>query len=242
VTNTYGGFLSTDLESLLALQADDVVIHGLEQQLAALEPRIKELDTRKQRTLDAIGRTSTAVAAEEKKQAWLRDKLSEHKQLIERNQSQMDSVKTMKQATAAVAQMEQARKIVAGEESDLLAINRKLEELRAVLASQNNELAGVESEQEAARAEVATQRVAIDEELKVARAKRNEAAELVPPGLRSKYDRIRGNKRVEAVFAMSGMSCGNCDTAIPMQRRHVMNNTGAIDLCEACGVLMYFAG
>ena len=62
---------------LLALQADDVVIHGLEERLAALEPRIRELDTRKQRTLDAIGRTTTAVGAEEKKQAWLRDKLTD---------------------------------------------------------------------------------------------------------------------------------------------------------------------
>ncbi len=235
--------MSTDLDSLLALQADDVVIHGLEERLSALEPRIRELDQRKQRTLDAIGRTSTAVAAEEKKQAWLRDKLAEHKQLIERNQAQMDAVKTMKQATAAVAQMEQARKIVAGEESDLLAINRRLEELRGVLAGQNNELAGVEAEQQAARAEVASDRVAIDAELEVAKAKRAVAAKLVPEVLRAKYDRIRsGKKRTEAVFAMSGMSCGNCDTAIPMQRRHVMNNTGAIDLCEACGVLMYFPG
>jgi predicted nucleic acid-binding Zn-ribbon protein len=235
--------LSTALDSLLALQADDVVIHGLEEQMAALEPRIRELDQRKQRTLDAIGRTSTAVAAEEKKQAWLRDKLSEHKQLIERNQAQMDSVTNMKMATAAVAQMEQARKIVAGEESDLLAINRRLEELRGVLNGQNNELSGVEAEQEAARAEVASQRVAINSELDAARAKRATAAALVPADLRSKYDRIRGGKkRTEAVFAMSGMSCGNCDTAIPMQRRHVMNNTGAIDLCEACGVLMYFPG
>jgi predicted nucleic acid-binding Zn-ribbon protein len=234
--------LSTDLDALLALQADDVVIHGLEERLSALEPRIKELDQRKQRTLDAIARSTAAVAAEEKKQAWLRDKLAEHKQLIDRNQSQMDAVKTMKQATAAVAQMEQARKIVAGEESDLLVINRKLEELRGVLGGQNKELAGIETEQEAARAEVATERVAIDEEMAAARAKRTKAAELVPNDLRSKYDRIRGRKRVEAVFAMSGMSCGNCDTAIPMQRRHVMNNTGAIDLCEACGVLMYFAG
>jgi len=235
--------LSTALDSLLALQADDVVIHGLEEQMAALEPRIRELDQRKQRTLDAIGRTSTAVAAEEKKQAWLRDKLAEHKQLIERNQAQMDSVTNMKMATAAVAQMEQARKIVAGEESDLLAINRRLEELRGVLNGQNNELAGVETEQEAARAEVASQRVAITGELDVAKAKRATAAALVPADLRSKYDRIRGGKkRTEAVFAMSGMSCGNCDTAIPMQRRHVMNNTGAIDLCEACGVLMYFPG
>jgi predicted nucleic acid-binding Zn-ribbon protein len=234
--------LSTDLEALLALQADDVVIHGLEEKLAALEPRIIELDNRKKRTLDAIGRTNTAIAAEEKKQAWLRDKLSEHKTLIERNQGQMDSVKTMKQATAAVAQMEQARKIVAGEESDLLVINRRLEELRGVLGGQNNELANVEGEQESARAEVSTEREAINGELTTARAKRADAAKLVPDDLRNKYDRIRGRKRVEAVFAMSGMSCGNCDTAIPMQRRHVMNNTGAIDLCEACGVLMYFAG
>jgi predicted nucleic acid-binding Zn-ribbon protein len=235
--------LSTALDSLLALQADDVVIHGLEERMAALEPRIRELDQRKQRTLDAIGRTSTAVAAEEKKQAWLRDKLAEHKQLIERNQVQMDSVTNMKMATAAVAQMEQARKIVAGEESDLLAINRRLEELRGVLNGQNNELAGIATEQEAARAEVASQRVAIAGELDAAKAKRVTAAALVPADLRSKYDRIRGGKkRTEAVFAMSGMSCGNCDTAIPMQRRHVMNNTGAIDLCEACGVLMYFPG
>jgi predicted nucleic acid-binding Zn-ribbon protein len=234
--------LSTDLESLLALQADDVAIHGLEERLASLEPRIRELDQRRQRTLDSIARTSTAAAAEEKKQAWLRDKLAEHKLLIARNEAQMDSVKTMKQATAAVAQMEQARKIVAGEESDLLAINRRLEELRSVLSGQNADLAAVEAEQESARAAVASERAAINGELEEARAKRARAAELVPPALRSKYDRIRGRKRVEAVFAMSGMSCGNCDTAIPMQRRHVMNNTGAIDLCEACGVLMYFPG
>lgn len=234
--------MTTDLEALLALQAEDVIIHGLEQRLAALEPRIRELDQRKQRILDAIARSSTAVAAEEKKQAWLRDKLAEHKQLVDRNQAQMDAVKTMKQATAAVAQMDQARKIVAGEESDLVAINRRLEELRGVLNAQQNELAGVELEQEAARAEVASQRTALGAELEDARTARGKAAELVPAALRSKYDRIRGRKRVEAVFAMSGMSCGNCDTAIPMQRRHVMNSTGMIELCEACGVLMYFPG
>jgi predicted nucleic acid-binding Zn-ribbon protein len=234
--------LTTDLEALLALQAEDVIIHGLEQRLAALEPRIRELDQRKQRILDAIARSSTAVAAEEKKQAWLRDKLAEHKQLVDRNQAQMDAVKTMKQATAAVAQMDQARKIVAGEESDLVAINRRLEELRGVLNAQQNELAGVELEQEEARSEVASQRTALGAELEDARTARGKAAELVPAALRSKYDRIRGRKRVEAVFAMSGMSCGNCDTAIPMQRRHVMNSTGMVELCEACGVLMYFPG
>ncbi len=234
--------MATDLESLLALQADDVVIHGLEERLAALEPRIRELEQRRRRIFDAGERTATALAAEEKKQAYLREKIAEHKLLIERNQAAMDAVKTMKQATAAVAQMEQAKRIVAGEESDLLALNRRIEEMRGVLHAQRGELANVEAEQAGAREEVAAERAAVEGALAAARASRIKRAEAVPVALRGKYERIRGRKRVEAVFPMVGTSCGNCDTAIPMQRRHVMNNTGAIDLCEACGVLMYFAG
>lgn len=232
--------VQTELQALLALQADDVVIHGLETRLAALEPRIRELDSRRERLLEAIERAAAAVAAEEKKQAYLRDKIAEHKLLIERNQAQMDAVKTMKQATAAAAQMEQARRIVSGEESDLLALNRRLEEFRGTLNGLKADLAALEAEQESARAEVAAERGAIDAELTVARQKRAKSAEEVPPALRARYDRIRGRKRVEAVFAMRGMSCGNCDTAIPMQRRHLMTTTSAIELCEACGVLMYF--
>ena len=232
--------MQTELQALLALQADDVVIHGLELRLAALEPRIRELDVRKERIAEALERSVAAVEAEEKKQAYLRDRLVEHKQLIEHNQAAMDAVKTLKQATAAAAQMDQARKIVAGEESDLLALNRRLDELRAALASQKSELATVEAEQEAARAEVASEQAIIDGDMAAARAKRATTAQAVPGALLNRYDRIRGRKRVEAVFAMRGMSCGNCDTAIPMQRRHVMTQTAAIELCEACGVLMYF--
>ncbi len=233
--------VQTELEALLALQADDVVIHGLELRLAALEPRIRELDARKTRLTDAAARSVAAVEAEEKKQAWLRDKLVEHKQLIEHNQAAMDQVKTLKQATAAAAQMEQAKMIVAGEESDLLALNRRLDDVRAALAAQRAELATVEAALEAARAEVAAEKGEIEAEIATARTKRAGTAKAVPTVLLGKYDRIRGGKkRTEVVFAMRGMSCGNCDTNIPMQRRHVMTSTAAIDLCEACGVLMYF--
>lgn len=232
--------MPTELQALLALQADDIVIHALEERVAALEPRIRDLDMRRARLTEAIDRSTAAVQVEEKKQAHLRDKLAEHKLLIERNQAQMDAVKTLKQATAAAAQMDQARRIVAGEESDLLALNRRLEELRGAMNAQKHELTALEAEQSTARAEVDAERAAIDAEMIMARDKRAIAARDVPRPLLGKYDRIRGRRRVEAVFAMRGMSCGNCDTAIPMQRRHVMTSTAAIELCEACGVLMYY--
>ena len=232
--------MTTELHALLALQEDDLIIHGFEQKLTALEPRIRELEARRARLDLAIERSAAAVEAEEQKQAHLRDKLIEHRQLIEHNQAAMDVVKTLKQATAAAAQMEQAKRIVAGEEADLLALNRRLDEVRGALASQKAEVALVQAEQEAASAEVADERAAIQADLAAARAKRSGTAGSVPESLRFRYDRIRGRKRVEAVFAMRGMSCGNCDTAIPMQRRHTMSTTAAIELCEGCGVLMYF--
>ncbi len=231
----------SDIQSLLALQNDDLAIHELETRLAALEPRMRELDARRQRIVDAIGRQSALVDGEEKKQAFLKDKIQEHRQLIDRNQAQLDAVKTMRQATAAAAQMEQARKIVAGEESDLLALNRRLEDLRGALNAAKGELAACEEEQATARGEVAAERTTIEAELAAAREKRKASAAQVPDALRTRYDRIRNKKRVHVVVALNSLSCGACDTAIPMQRRHVMLSGNTVELCEVCGVLMYHA-
>lgn len=229
----------SDIQALLALQHDDLAIHELETRLAALEPRIRELDARRQRLLDGIERQGAAAAAEEKKQAFLREKIQEHRGLIDRNQAQLDAVKTMRQATAAAAQMEQARRIVAGEESDLLALNRKLEELRGALNGAKAELATLEEEQRTARAEVAAERTAIEGELASAMARRKATADAVPAALRQRYDRIRNKKRVHVVVPLNALACGACDTAIPMQRRHAMLAGNVIELCEVCGVLMY---
>lgn len=229
----------SDIQSLLDLQSDDLTIHELETKLAALEPRIRELDVRRQRIVDTIGRQSALVAAEAKKQAFLRDKIQEHRQLIERNQAQLDAVKTMRQATAAASQMEQAKKIVAGEESDLLAINRRLEELRGVLNAATAELAACEAEQTTARSEVAVERTVFEAELSAAQQKRATAAKQVPDAILNRYDRIRNKKRVHVVVALNALACGACDTAIPMQRRHAMTSGTVIELCEVCGVLMY---
>jgi uncharacterized protein len=229
----------SDIQALLALQNDDLAIHEIETKLEALAPRIAELDGRRRRLADAVERQQGLVTAEEKKQAFLRDKIAEHRALIDKNQAQLDAVKTMRQATAAAAQMEQAKKIVAGEESDLLALSRRLEELRGAYNQVKGELTALEQEQATARQEVAEQRGALDGELAAATAKRSETAKAVPDALRTRYDRIRNKKRVHVVVALNALSCGACDTAIPMQRRHAMLASNSIELCEVCGVMMY---
>ena len=232
--------MANDLEVLLAVQADDLEIHGYEERLAALMPRLRELDQKKSRVSADIERSNVVVGAEEKKQAYLRDKIAEHKTLIEHNQAAMDAVKTMRQATAAVAQMDEAKRIVANEEAELVAINRRLDEARATLNAHKSALEACEAEQVEARAEVSSEQAALEGELAAARGKRTDKAKLVPADLLDKYDRIRIRKKKAAAWAMKGMACGACDTAIPMQRRLGMSQGGALQVCEACGVLMYY--
>jgi Zn-ribbon protein, possibly nucleic acid-binding len=230
--------MQNDVEVLLALQADDTEIFELERRLRALEPRMLELDRKREGAVAALNRSRAAVETEEKRQRELLTKVATHKQMQERNLHQLEDVKRINEATAAMAQVESARRIIAEDESELQSISRRLVELRAVVEGHEAAVVAVEKEQATAREEIDLEQTEIMALLEAARRARNEKTAGVPRPLLGKYDRIR-TRRPKALYALRGESCGNCDTAIPMQRRNLMAVNGAIDVCEACGVLLY---
>ena len=233
--------MQSEVEVLLALQEDDARIKELEQRLHALDPRMAALDKKRENAQTAVDRSRAAVETEERRQRELQGMIAQHKQMQEKNLAQLDAVKRLKEATAAMAQVESARRIIADDESELQALNRRIGELRTTVVTNEANLASVEEEQAAAREEIAKERTEIDASLAEARTTRNGKTGAVPRPLLGKYDRIR-TRRAQALYPLRGESCGNCDTAIPMQRRNQMAVNGPIDVCEACGVLLYRAG
>ena len=232
--------MSNEVEALLALQEDDTRIHELEERLHALDPKLAALDRKRENAKQALDRARAAVETEERRQRELQGMIAQHKQMQEKNLAQLDAVKRLKEATAAMAQVESARRIIADDESELQALNRRIGELRTTVVTSETNLATIEEEQGTAREEIAVERSEIDASLAAARDERNSKTAAVPRPLLGKYDRIR-TKRTHALYPLRGESCGNCDTAIPMQRRNHMAVNGPIDVCEACGVLLYRA-
>jgi predicted nucleic acid-binding Zn-ribbon protein len=230
--------MQQDVEALLALQADDAVIRELETQLNALDPELANLDKRREQAAGAVARAQSSAEAEEKRQREIQTRLAQHKTQQERNLAQLDEVKRLKEATAAMAQVETTKRMMAEDESEVMACTRRLVELHASVASTSKILADVEAEQETARSEIGSKKDALNEKLAAARAVREKKATAVARPLLAKYDRIRG-RRPQALFSLREGSCGNCDTAIPLQRRNMMTGTGQIEVCEACGVLLY---
>lgn len=231
--------MNQDLEALLALQADDEVIDGLDAKLRALGPRLAELERRRKAVAEQLAKTEAAIEADERKHRELEGRLTDHKQRQERNLAHLDSVKRMREATAAMAQVEQARKILIEEESELQALTRRIADGHKAIAAHRDALAAEDQEQAAERAVLAEERAKVEDQIAEARATRAKTAARVPKTILAKYDRIRGRRGEQAIFALRGPSCGHCDTAIPLQRRNQMMGTGQIEVCEACGVLLY---
>jgi Zn-ribbon protein, possibly nucleic acid-binding len=209
--------MQQEVEALLALQSDDSGIRELEKELNALDPELADLDRRREQAAAAVGRAQSAVESEEKRQREIQTRLAQHKQQQERNLAQLDEVKRLKEATAAMAQVETTKRMMAEDESEVQACTKRLTELHAV-ASTTQILHDIEAEQQTARGEIGARKEALNEKLAAAREIRNKKSAGVPRPLLAKYDRIRG-RRSQALFSLREGSCGNCDTSIPLQRR-----------------------
>lgn len=228
-----------DVTALLAVQADDIEIHGLEERLAALLPRLETMAREQDRAAHALDQARQAVEAEERRQRDIRGRLDQYRQLEERNQSQLSSVTTTREATAATAQLDQARKMIGEAQRELDTLNHRISDLRHAVTEREHALNDIDQAQRDLRSSLDADRAKIDEELAEIRRRRDERARAVPRSLLARYDRIRSHKRVHAVFPLRGHSCANCDTVIPLQRRSSMAGSGATEICEGCGVLLY---
>ena len=233
--------MQQEVEALLALQQDDLKIREIDDQMRALDPQLAELDKRRDQAAAALARAQTLVQAEEKKQRELQARLAQHKQMQERNLHQLEDVKRMREATAATTQVESTRRLMAEDESELAIIGRRIAEMSTAVANAKLALAAVEQEQQETRPEIESKRSALESQLDDAKKDRDGRAVAVSRPMLGKYDRIRG-KRTMALYALRGGSCGNCDTSVPLQRRNMMSGTGQIEVCEACGVLLYADG
>src|SRR6266566_8428810 len=136
-----------EVEALLALQEDDLKIREIDNQIRSLDPQLAELDKKRDQAAAALARAQTAIQAEEKKQRELQGRLAQHKQMQERNLHQLEDVKRMREATAATAQVESTRRLMAEDESELAILGRRMNEMNAAVLASKQALVALEEEQ-----------------------------------------------------------------------------------------------
>ena len=233
--------MKPEVAALLEVQNEDLRSYEIEDKLGALAPRLAALEQDRKRAAEAAAQAHKQVEGEEQRQREIQDRLRQHRDMRDKSETLLGQVSAPREAAAAMAQIEQAKRFIADEERDLAVLQQRLTELRKVTVEREQAVKDIEKVQETTRASLAADRTALEGELNQVKALRETKAGSVPRSLLQRYDRIRAKRRSTAVYPLRGQSCAHCDTAIPVQRHSTMASTGQTEVCEGCGVLLYAA-
>lgn len=228
-----------ELDALLVLQDKDVALTGCDAQLKALEPEARILDEQIAAAERALGQAQAAIQAALDRRDAMEGKIASYRTMQDQRRQRLEWVRGAKEASTLMAELDLARSVLAKEEAEFMRSGDAVTEAERRAAEAENALELVREAQAAQREGLAGRREAIRAERERAFAARDQSTRAVNPALLARYERIRRGKTPLALVALHGGSCGHCFTAVPTQRKALIQRGATIEGCEACGVLLY---
>jgi len=228
-----------ELEALLALQEKDQAVMLTDEALEALEPATRALDESQAAAERALGAAQAAIQAALYRRDELEGKIASYRTMQEQRRQRLEWVRGAKEASTLMAELDLARSVLAKEEAEFMRSGDAVSEAERRAAEAEQALAQLRAQQAAEREALAGRREQIAGEREAALAEREQAAARVTPAMLARYERIRRGKAPLALYALHADACGHCFTAVPTQRRTLIQRGVSIEACEACGVLLY---
>jgi len=229
------------LQTLIELQGFDAKIAGLESEAARLPRQIEAIQaalSEARKSLETIkGKVDTT-----KKDLRTREKDLEVANVKRQKlEAKLYEVKTNKEYSAVLLEIEEAKQEKAKTEEDILNLMEMQERLGVEIKDAEQRFRTREEQARQDEAVVRKKLGAVEQELNLQRAERRSRAKDLPVGLLASYDRIskaRGGVAVAAVT--SAAVCGGCRVSIRPQAMQELRTTTGLILCESCGRYLYW--
>src|SRR5207247_1568816 len=210
-----------------------------DEALEALEPATRALDESQAAAERALGAAQAAIQAALDRRDELEGKIASYRTMQEQRRQRLEWVRSAKEASTLMAELDLARSVLAKEEAEFMRSGDAVGEAERRAAEAEKALQDLQAAQAPARESLAGRRQEIMTERERAQAEREGAAGTVAAALLTRYERIRRGKAPLALYPLHGDACGRCFTAVPTQRRALIQRGASIESCEACGVLLY---
>lgn len=230
-----------ELEALLALQEKDRAVTAADEAITALAPELETLDQALAAAEQGLTAAQTAIQAAMDRRDALEGKIANYRTMQEQRRQRLEWVRGAKEASTLMAELDLTRSVLAKEEAEFMRSGDAVTEAERKAAEAEKALADVRARQAPQREAVSGKREQIAAERERAVAAREVVAARVDAALLARYERIRRGKAPLALYALHGDACGHCFTAVPTQRRALIQRGASIEGCEACGVLLYAA-
>lgn len=233
-----------DLDTVLVVQQHDTAIDQLEHRHAHL-PERAELSDVEARVAEVEGRLAEVGA----RRAAIAERQGRHEHEIAAVETRIGdiekrmysgTVSASRELQAMAAEVEALKARQSSLEDEVLAAMEEAEPVDEARSALVAERSAHDADAERLRALIAEAEVAIDAELAVERAARDEAAAAVPTDLLATYDRLRAKLGGVGAARLVGSSCGGCHLTLPATEldRIKRASADALVFCDQCGRIL----
>ena len=233
--------MNAELDTLIELQGHDSKIASLETEAARLPKQIEAIQAslaEAKKTVDAfktkIDQTRKDLRAKEKD-------LEVHAAKRAKEEARLYEVKTNKEYSAVLLEIEEVKQIKAKTEEEILGLMEMQERLAVDVKEAEGRLKTREEQARQDEGVVRGKLAKVEQELAVVRAERTSRARELPAALLASYDRIMKARAGTAVASVGANGiCGGCRMSIRPQALLELRNATGLMTCESCGRYLYW--
>jgi uncharacterized protein len=233
--------VNAELDTLIELQGHDSKIASLEAEAARLPKQIEAIQAslaEAKKTVDAfktkIDQTRKDLRAKEKD-------LEVHAAKRAKEEARLYEVKTNKEYSAVLLEIEEVKQIKAKTEEEILSLMEMQERLAVDVKEAEGRLKTREEQARQDEGVVRGKLAKVEQELAVVRAERASRARELPAALLASYDRIMKARAGTAVASVGANGiCGGCRMSIRPQALLELRNATGLMTCESCGRYLYW--
>lgn len=232
--------MNADLEKLIRLQKLETTADDARRKIADHPDRIQALDTRLQQAKDLVaGVKARLTAAQEKRRIDEKDVSSVQTRLA-KYKDQLLEVKTNREYTAMLHEIETAQNDIKAREDRILEIMMESDELGAELKKGEAELKVAEKEIAAERAVLAKEITALQAELDTtATARAALVSQIDRHALAIFETTAKGRKGVAVAEARNGL-CTICHVRLRPQMFNEVRRNDGLHQCDSCTRILYY--
>ncbi len=235
--------VNSDLAHLVDLQALDTRLAGLEREMEAIPAQIKALHDERDRARQAVDGLK-AQAETVRKEIRVKEKDVEFSiSKRAKSEAKLYEVKTNKEYSAVLLEIEQIKQEKAQLEDQLLGLMESQERLAGEIRTAEAHLTGREEELREKEAVLQSQLREVEVTLGGARSEREALARELPPSLAAQYQRLLARYRGTAVVVPAQGEieiCAGCHLSLTPQCFQEVRQNLQIIPCERCGRILYW--
>src|SRR5262245_29933687 len=233
--------MDPNLQRLQELQVLDSRVAGFERKLEAIPGRIQTIRDGLQQAKGAVDAVRAKLDGARKDMRTKEKDLEYQGAQRKKLEAKLYEVKTNKEYSAALAEIEGAKVEKDRLEEEILALMELQERLAREVVEGEARLRPHEAEARVQEAAAAEELRALEADLEVARSEREAVARDIPRDLLVQYGRLlKGRNGLAVALVGSNGICSGCRVTLTPQRFNEVRQSSQIYICENCGRFLYY--